>query len=169
MRNVRDYYDENFSDFIRRVESEDRRRSGGCRPLALAALLCMALSACHPKFVIPDVELPEVCIPVDTVVEVRERVVTDTIVFAPEWVVLHDTVACPPGLARDSIVYRTKKVLLPGDTVFVARTQRDTVRVERTATTGGGLGGMGAGNWLTWLLWVISIVVAWWVAGKKKY
>lgn len=168
MRNVNDYYDGKFRDFIRRVESEDRRRSGGCRPLALAALLCIALGACHPKFVIPDVELPEVCIPVDTVVEVRERVVTDTIVFAPEWVVLHDTVACPPGLARDSIVYRTKKVLLPGDTVFVARIERDTVRVERQVVHNI-TGGVGSPSW--WLglaALVAAIITAWRVAGKAE-
>lgn len=168
MRNVNDYYDRKFRDFINRVEAEDARQRNGCFTPALALLLALCVASCHPKFLIPTPEMPEVCIPVDTVLEVRERVVTDTIVFAPEWVTVHDTVACPPGLVRDSLVYRTKRVLVPGDTVFATRTERDTVRVERVAHTGGGLGGMGASNWLTWLLWVASILLAWWVSGRKK-
>lgn len=84
------------------------------------------LGACNRSLPIgPQVHFPEVVY--DTIITTTTRTVTDTVVMAPMVYEVHDTVPCPAGLVRDSLVFRTRTVTVPGKTFVVTRTVTDTV------------------------------------------
>lgn len=60
---------------------------------------------------------------------VRERTVTDTLLIPGDTLVVTDSVPCPPGLSRDSLVYVTRRIQTPPRTVVVTRTVHDTLEM----------------------------------------
>lgn len=63
----------------------------------------------------------------DTSYIVRTREVTDTLLLTAEVITVSDSVRCPAGATRDSVVYVTLTRTLPARTQVVTRTVRDTV------------------------------------------
>jgi hypothetical protein len=84
----------------------------------------LAMAACTPKLSDLISEMPTAPAP-DTVFYLRT--VTDSILLAGEEVTVQDTFPCPPGLNRDSLIYRTRTVQLPGRRIEVQIPVHDTL------------------------------------------
>lgn len=126
-------------------------------------VLLAALSGC--KIILPA---PVVAPPMrtDTVreVQVRERVVTDTLQVPGEEITIRDSAICPPGLVRDSVVYVTRAVHTPPRTVHVFNTVYDTLEVVEIRQVSA-LDALVSGNvpfsWMGLLFVIAGLVTAW--------
>lgn len=92
---------------------------------ALLLLLCAFLFSCTSQRSLQDAAIRQY--PVRDSVVVHHDTIPYEIDLAPYEVTVLDTVPCPPGLVETQLVYRTKTVTIPGQTV--------TIEVPRTDTT----------------------------------
>lgn len=133
----------------------------------MLALLSLILGACSPRVILPAMSPDQV----DSIItRVTPRTVTDTVLLAGEYVEVHDTFPCPPGLTRDSLVYLSDFVYVPGRTVTLTRTVHDTLRVAVPAPAPIVLPGQNM-SWperISWMLGVLSVLVAWWRKRKAE-
>jgi hypothetical protein len=106
----------------------------------------------------------------DTVTTVHERYITDTLILGPEYGDT-DTIVCPPGLVRDSLIYLYDYVYLPGRKVAYKVVVHDTVKVvEFLPQSPAKIFGPGY-SWkerLGWLSIVITLIIGWLSKGKKE-
>lgn len=71
--------------------------------------------------------------PLVATTEVREVVVTDTLVLPDTWIEYVDTTVCPPGLQDTLLVIRERTRFLPGDTIYRETICVDTVTIHADA------------------------------------
>lgn len=106
----------------------------------------------------------------DTVKVVKERKVIDTLFLGAEYGDT-DTIICPPGLTRDSLIYLYDYVYLPGRKVPYKVFVHDTIKeITTVQSVNSGLLNTGS-NWrerLTWLGLVFTLVIGWLKPFKKK-
>jgi hypothetical protein len=107
----------------------------------------------------------------ETVVATSDTITkTDTIALAGYMVEIHDTIPCPAGLTKDSIIYTSFTKYLPGREVQKVVTIRDTIRAVSTRL-GTTILPPSAGGWperLAWLAGVLALLAALWKKWKGE-
>ncbi len=176
MKNNDNFQEENFDDFLQKLDQQEGE-SIGCAPfmvwVPVAMLLWAALfylCSCSPTLKLnpcPDFAI-QTLTRFDTTIEIRDRIIFDTLTLDPEWFVITDTVPCPGGLAKDSIIYLTRTVATPGKQIIIEVPVRDTVRLVKEVPVA--VKGEAGGNawWINLIFVFVSAVLAWWVARRKK-
>jgi hypothetical protein len=131
----------------------------------LFTTLAVLLAACSAPNTLAESPL----VKRDTVFTVHERTLTDTLILGPEYGDT-DTIVCPPGLVRDSLIYLYDYVYLPGRKVAYKVVVHDTVKVvEFLPQSPAKIFGPGY-SWterLGWLSIVITLIIGW-LHGLKK-
>lgn len=128
------------------------------------AILMLSIWACS-KQVVPIAHTPDS--PIfrrDTIVQVKDRIVTDTVLLGAEYYTVTDTVPCPPGLTKDSLVIVTNTVYKPAQKVPYEVLVRDTLlTVEYLPVTATQImnSGYSWGERLAWLGLVFSLMIGW--------
>jgi len=131
--------------------------------MSLALLTLSAIAGCSPRLSdMMPVEEPIVIL--DTVEVFTTKTLTDTFMLAAEAVPYFDSVLCPPGLIRDTMIYVNDSVWLPARAVEYTVTVHDTVFVPQYIQTPGSTNtkDMSWPERLTWLSGLMALLVAWW-------
>lgn len=101
---------------------EAQRTASPCIAILVACLL--SLVACTSPMALQDAAIRQY--PVRDSLVVRHDTLWYEIDLPPYEITVHDTVPCPPGLTDTLLVYRTRTVSMPGDTVLVSVPRTDS-------------------------------------------
>lgn len=121
--------------------------------------LALLLTSCAPK-----TALVQTITRYDTTRIVTDRIVTDTLFLGAEYYTVTDTLQCPAGLVRDSIITMTNTVFLEGKNIPVSITVHDTIfRIQQAPVSAAQIlsSGYSWGERLAWLAMVLLLVSGW--------